>query len=59
MEIGIPYVYRTNDYGQTWTNISDGLPSGSINVILEHPDNAEVLFLGTEHAVYLSMNQWE
>ena len=51
-----PYVYRTNDYGQTWTNISDGLPSGSINVILEHPDNAEVLFLGTEHAVYLSMN---
>ena len=51
-----PYVFRTDDYGQTWQDLSYGLPSGSINVILEHPDNAEVLFLGTEHAVYLSMN---
>jgi photosystem II stability/assembly factor-like uncharacterized protein len=51
-----PYVFRTDDYGQTWQDISYGLPSGSINVILEHPDNPEVLFLGTEHAVYLSMN---
>ena len=51
-----PYVFRTDDYGQTWQDLSNDLPSGSINVILEHPDNPNVLFLGTEHAVFISMN---
>jgi len=51
-----PYVFRTDDYGQTWQDLSDDLPSGSINVILEHPDNPEVLFLGTEHSLFISMN---
>jgi len=51
-----PYVYRTEDYGKTWVPLISGLPSGSVNVIAEHPDNPDVLFLGTEHAVYLSVN---
>ena len=51
-----PYVYRTEDYGKTWVPLTKGLPSGSVNVIAEHPDNPDVLFLGTEHAVYLSVN---
>ena len=51
-----PYVYRTDDYGKTWVPLTRGLPSGSVNVIAEHPDNPDVLFLGTEHAVYLSVN---
>ena len=51
-----PYVYRTEDYGKTWVPLTRGLPSGSVNVIAEHPDNPDVLFLGTEHAVYLSVN---
>lgn len=52
-----PYVYRTEDYGQSWENLSHGLPSGSINVILEHPDNSYVLFVGTEHHVFISTNR--
>ena len=52
-----PYVYRTDDYGQNWKNLSDGLPSGSINVILEHPDNPNVLFIGTEQHVFVSTNR--
>ena len=51
-----PYVFRTEDYGKTWVPLTRGLPSGSVNVIAEHPDNPDVLFLGTEHAVYLSVN---
>ena len=49
-----PYVYRTTDWGATWTPLHQRLPSGSANVIVEHPDNANVLFLGTEHAAWVS-----
>jgi hypothetical protein len=59
-----PYVFKTTDYGQSWTKITDGLTTenaGSVNVIVEHPDNPNVLFLGTEHALFVSTDagrQW-
>ncbi len=49
-----PYVYRTTDWGESWTPLHGGLPEGSVNVIVEHPDNPNVLFLGTEHAAWVS-----
>ncbi len=50
-----PYVFRTEDFGATWTPVHAGLPEmGSVNVILEHPDNPSVLFVGTEHALFAS-----
>ncbi len=50
-----PYVYRTEDFGGSWTPLHADLPEmGSVNVIVEHPDNPEVLFLGTEHALFAS-----
>jgi photosystem II stability/assembly factor-like uncharacterized protein len=50
-----PYAFRTEDFGATWAPIHAGLPAtGSVNVILEHPDNTDVLFLGTEHALFAS-----
>lgn len=50
-----PFVYRTEDFGATWTPLHAGLPEmGSVNVIREHPDNPDVLFLGTEHALFAS-----
>ncbi len=49
-----PYVMRTEDFGRTWTSRSAGLPSGSVNVIAEHHANASLLFLGTEHALWVS-----
>ncbi|MEX0894101.1 MAG: hypothetical protein WEB88_18165, partial [Gemmatimonadota bacterium] len=51
-----PYVYRTTDWGQTWMPLHEGLPEGSASVIVEHPDNPNVLFLGTEHAAWVSTN---
>ena len=51
-----PYIYKTDDYGQTWEKLGQGLPSGSINVIIEHPDNSDVLFVGTENSVFVSIN---
>lgn len=50
-----PYVFRTDDFGATWTPLHEGLPElGSVNVILEHPDNPDVLFVGTESALLAS-----
>ena len=48
-------LYRSEDFGATWTPLHAGLPDlGSVNVILEHPDNPDVLFLGTERALFAS-----
>ncbi|MHB1194451.1 MAG: WD40/YVTN/BNR-like repeat-containing protein [Longimicrobiales bacterium] len=52
-----PYVFRTTDFGATWTPLHAGLPEGSVNVIAEHPDNADVLFLGTENAAWVSSDR--
>jgi photosystem II stability/assembly factor-like uncharacterized protein len=51
-----PYVYRTTDFGTTWAPLVDDLPSGSVNVIVEHHANPNLLFLGTEHALFASVD---
>jgi len=57
-----PYVYASNDYGQTWINIGESLPKAAVNVIREDPENENVLYLGTDNGLYVSINQgksWE
>ena len=49
-----PYLFRTEDYGETWESVVNGLPSGSLNSLVEHPDNSDVLFAGSEHSVFVS-----
>jgi photosystem II stability/assembly factor-like uncharacterized protein len=51
-----PFVYKTTDYGQTWTSIAGGLPGEPVNVIREDPKNSNLLFVGTDFAVYVSMD---
>ena len=51
-----PYVYRTRDFGRTWQPLMADLPSGSVNSMVEHPDNPDLLFLGTEHSLFVSTN---
>jgi photosystem II stability/assembly factor-like uncharacterized protein len=53
-----PHVFRTDDFGRSWTRLVQGLPpSGSANVIREHPKNGNLLFLGTEHALFVSTDR--
>ena len=47
-----PFVYKTTDFGETWTDISANLPDGPVNVIREHHQNPDLLFLGTEFQVW-------
>jgi photosystem II stability/assembly factor-like uncharacterized protein len=51
-----PYVVRTTDFGATWTSIAGNLPTGNVNVIREDPRNPNLLYLGTEYALYISIN---
>src|SRR5262249_41623458 len=53
-----PYVFRTTDYGATWNNISADLPeNGSSYVIREDPVNPNLLFVGTEFGVFITLDQ--
>jgi len=53
-----PYAYVSEDFGESWTSIVQGLPElWSINVIAEHPRNANLLFLGNEIGVYFSIDR--
>ena len=50
-----PYAYHTTDFGRTWTAITTGLPDdGSVRTIAAYPGHANVVFLGTEHALWVS-----
>ena len=50
-----PYVYKTSDFGKTWTDISSGLPQdASARVVREDPNRAGLLVLGTDAALWLS-----
>lgn len=51
-----PFVYKTTDFGKTWTDIKGNLPNEPINVIREHPLNPNVLFVGTELAIYMTID---
>ena len=52
-----PYVYKTSDYGKTWTKIVTGLPPDDFpRAIREDPVRRGLLFLGTETGVYVSVD---
>ena len=50
-----PMLYKTSDYGQSWTDISQGIPeSDYTRVIREDPGRRGLLYVGTETGVYVS-----
>lgn len=52
-----PYLFRTTDYGATWTALAEALPAdGVVNDIIEDPANPDVLYLATERALFVSAN---
>ncbi|WP_282160097.1 VPS10 domain-containing protein [Ulvibacterium marinum] len=54
-----PYVFVSNDYGKTWKDISKGIPASPVNVILEDPENENLLFVGTDNGLYVSFDRGE
>jgi photosystem II stability/assembly factor-like uncharacterized protein len=58
-----PYIYKTTDFGQTWTRINNGIPDGAyVHVVRQDTVNKDLLFAGTELGVYVSFDdgaQWQ
>ena len=52
-----PGIYKTTDYGATWTKIDTGIPAESFTrVVREDPTRRDLLFAGTERGLYISWN---
>jgi photosystem II stability/assembly factor-like uncharacterized protein len=50
-----PFIYKTHDYGKTWTRITNGIPAGSyVRSVREDPKVKGLLYAGTETGVYFS-----
>ncbi len=50
------YLYRSTNYGKTWEKIGSNLPKEPINVVKEDPVNKNILYVGTDHGLYLSLD---
>jgi photosystem II stability/assembly factor-like uncharacterized protein len=53
-----PYLFRTTDYGRSWTSLvtADIEPFNFVHVLEQDPVNRNLLFLGTEYGMYVSLN---
>jgi len=51
-----PFVFKTTDFGATWTAIAAGLPDFPVNMIFEDRKNPNLLFLGSDGGVFVSIN---
>ncbi len=52
-----PYIYKTSDYGKTWTRISNGIPERTfVRVVREDPKRRGLLYAGTEEGIYISFD---
>lgn len=57
-----PYVYKTTDYGKTWTEITNGIPHSPLSYahcVREDPVRKGLLYVGTENALYVSFDDGE
>ncbi len=51
------YIYSSKNYGETWERIGTDLPKEPINVVREDPKNPNILYVGTDHGLYISLDK--
>ena len=52
-----PYVFKSTDHGSSWTSIAGDLPDvGHVHVIREDPVNRDLLYVGTEFGLFVSLD---
>jgi photosystem II stability/assembly factor-like uncharacterized protein len=51
------YIWRSTDYGSNWESIASGIPFGPVNIIREDPKNENLLYVGTDVGVYVSLDR--
>lgn len=53
------YVFKSDNYGQTWESISANIPTSPVNVIVEDEFKDNILYLGTDNGAYVSFDNGE
>jgi photosystem II stability/assembly factor-like uncharacterized protein len=56
------YIWKSTNFGDTWEDLSGNIPVGPVNVIREDPVNKNILYAGTDGAVYVTKDggkKWE
>lgn len=51
-----PFIWITEDFGKSWKSIASGLPNNPLCVVREHPDNSNLLFVGSSKMVSVSID---
>jgi photosystem II stability/assembly factor-like uncharacterized protein len=55
-----PYLFRTHDFGKTWTKITNGIGAlDYVHAVREDPTRKGLLYAGTQHGIYVSFNDGE
>lgn len=49
-------IYRSTNYGETWERIGKDIPAEPVNVVKEDPVKPNILYVGTDHAAYISID---
>ncbi len=52
-----PFLFVTTDFGATWTSIDEGLPDAPLNVVVQDVDNADLLVVGNDLGVWVSIDR--
>lgn len=50
------FVYMSDDFGKTWKRIGLDLPKEAVNVVYEDPKNENLIYVGTDHGLYVSLD---
>ncbi|MBI5914028.1 MAG: glycosyl hydrolase [Bacteroidetes bacterium] len=50
-------VFVSENYGETWQRIGTDLPQEPVNVVREDPKNPDLLYVGTDHGLYISLDR--
>jgi photosystem II stability/assembly factor-like uncharacterized protein len=52
-----PYIYKTSDYGKTWSKLTNGIPDTAfVRAVREDPKKRGLLYAGTENGIFVSFN---
>jgi photosystem II stability/assembly factor-like uncharacterized protein len=51
------YLFISENFGENWTKIGTDLPAEPINVVKEDPINANLIYVGTDHGLYVSLDK--
>lgn len=52
----ITYVYKTTDYGKNWQPVKGDLPEDVTNIIIQDPENPDILYAGLDNGTFVSFN---